>query len=462
MTKTQSYGNNLLVTARQHAQTTSALIAFRARNARSFRDEIEFSMQATAMAESRYVREVPWREGGAPLRVLPAAGVFGANASGKSNLLEVMHDMSALVLGSFQFGRPGGPIPRRHFLLDERYAAEPTRYEIDLVLDGVLHNYGFEVSSDRVVEEWAYRFPHGRSALLFHRLEADVRLGAAARPKGRAAAGILRPNALYLSTAAYADHPALLPLFEWFGQNLLLADVDTRPFRQALTTHMIEDEKYRTAILELLHAADLGISDAQRIEPDPVQRERIRMAVRILRGDEEPGEAGDHIDTAEVMAGISLTHPGAGGDVEMDSDDESIGTLVWFGLIGPVLNVLESGSVLLADELGASLHPVLVRELLRMFQDRNRNPRCAQIIFNSHDPGLLGEGTGDRLLGRDQIWFTEKMSDGATRLRPLTDAAPRRTEAISKRYLEGWYGATPILIPGGFDSAAELVATDVD
>ena len=243
--------------------------------------------------------------------------------------------MSALVLGSFQFGRPGGPIPRRHFLLDERSAAEPTRYEIDLVLDGVLHNYGFEVSSERVVEEWAYRFPHGRSALLFHRLEADVRLGAAARPKGRAAAGILRPNALYLSTAAYVDHPALLPLFEWFGQNLLLADVDTRPFRQALTTDMIEDEKYRTAILELLHAADLGISDARRVEPDPEQRERIRRAVRILRGDEERGEASDHIDTAEVMSGISLTHPGASGDVEMDPDDESIGTLVWFGLIGP-------------------------------------------------------------------------------------------------------------------------------
>ena len=305
----------------------------------------------------------------------------------------------------------------------------------------MLHNYGFEVSNERVVEEWAYRYPHGRSALLFHRLEAEVRLGAAARPKGRAAVGILRPNALYLSTAAYVDHPALLPLFEWFGQNLLLADVDTRPFRQALTTHMIEDEKYRTAILELLHAADLGISDARRIEPDPVQRERVRMAVRILQGDEEPGEARDHIDTAEVMSGISLTHPGASGDVEMDSDDESIGTLVWFGLIGPVLNVLESGSVLLADELGASLHPALVRELLRMFQDRDRNPRCAQIIFNSHDPGLLGEGTGDRLLGRDQIWFTEKTSDGATRLRPLTDAAPRRTrsdlEAVSGGLVRG-------------------------
>jgi len=281
------------------------LIAFRARNARSFRDELEFSMQATAMAESRYVREVTWREGGVPLRVLSAAGVFGANASGKSNLLEVMNDMSALVLGSFQFGRPGGPIPRRHFLLDERSVAEPTRYEIDLVLDGVLHNYGFEVSNERVVEEWAYRFPHGRSALLFHRLEGDVRLGAAARPKGRAAAGILRPNALYLSTAAYVDHPALLSLFEWFGQNLLLADIDTRPFRQALTTDMIEDEKYRTAILELLHAADLGISDAQRVEPDPEQRERIRRAVRILRGDEERGEASDHIDTAEVMSGIA-------------------------------------------------------------------------------------------------------------------------------------------------------------
>lgn len=133
-----------------------------------------------------------------------------------------------------------------------------------------------------------------------------------------------------------------------------------------------------------------------------------------------------------------------------------MGTRVWFGLIGPVVQALESGSVFLADELDASLHPALVTELVRLFQDEDTNPRRAQLIFNSHDATLLGDTVGAPLLGRDQIWFTEKSNDGSTRLYPLVALEPRKQEAVGKRYLEGRYGATPILSPQEFASAVEL------
>src|SRR5690606_8153123 len=97
------------------------------------------------------------------------------------------------------------------------------------------------------------------------------------------------------------------------------------------------------------------------------------------------------------------------------------GTRVWYGLIGPVVDALELGSVFLADELDASLHPALVSQLIRLFQDPDTNPRRAQLIFNSHDATLMGDSVGERLLGRDQIWFTEKRADGSTRLYPLVD-----------------------------------------
>lgn len=161
-----------------------------------------------------------------------------------------------------------------------------------------------------------------------------------------------------------------------------------------------------------------------------------------------------------MSLGVELLHRGVDGEeVALHAEDESLGTRVWFGLIGPVVQALESGSVFLADELDASLHPSLVTEIVRLFQDPDTNPERAQLVFNSHDPTLLGDSSGDRLLGRDQIWFTEKSNDGSTRLYPLVDLEPRKQEAIGKRYLEGRYGATPILSHEEFVAAIELVGT---
>ncbi|MBK5222066.1 MAG: ATP-binding protein [Acidimicrobiia bacterium] len=164
------------------------------------------------MSEPRYVREVPWRQGGQPVSVLPAAGLFGANGSGKSTVLRIMDDMRSHVVHSFRHGNPDGGIQRRPFLLDARSKASPSRLEVELVLDGVRVEYGFAVDDDRVTEEWAYRYPKGRAALVLHRHGDEVELGASDRPKGRAVMELLRPNALFLPTAAAANRPTLLPL----------------------------------------------------------------------------------------------------------------------------------------------------------------------------------------------------------------------------------------------------------
>lgn len=436
----------------------SVLVGFRAENVRSFRDRVEFSMMATGLAEDRFVRTVEWREGGSPIGVLAVAGVFGANGSGKSNLLKVMDDMRWLVLHSFRLGDLEGRVRRRPFVLDQNTRNQPSRFEIDLVLEGVRHEYGFLIDDERVIEEWAYRYPKGRAALIFHRVGDDVEPGMVERQKTRAVQELIRSNALFLSTAASAKHAALLPLHQWFSRNLILAEADSRPWRQALTTQMIGEDPYRQRVLDLLRAADLGVTSAQKREPDPVMQERFRRAVRILEGIEDEPES-DEGPTFEEL-GVELIHQGTGGEeVPLQAEDESLGTRVWFGLIGPVVQALESGSVFLADELDASLHPALATELVRLFQEPETNPRRAQLVFNSHDSTLLGDSVGDRLLGRDQIWFTEKYGDGSTNLYQLVDLEPRKQEAIGKRYLDGRYGATPILDQQEFASA---VAAAVD
>ncbi|MCY3635119.1 MAG: ATP-binding protein [bacterium] len=430
----------------------SVLVAFRAENVRSFRDRVEFSLMATGLAEERFVRPVEWREGGSPIGVLAAAGVFGANGSGKSNLLKVMDDMRWLVLHSFRQGDLEGRVRRRPFVLDRSTRVQPSRFEIDLVLEGVRHEYGFLIDDERIIEEWAYRYPKGRAALIFHREGDHVDPGMIERQKTRAVQELIRSNALFLSTAASANHAALLPLYQWFSRNLILAQAESRPWRQALTTKMIGEDAHRQRVLALLQAADLGVTSAQKREPDPVMQERFRRAVRILEGIEDEPESEEGPTFEEL--GVELIHRGTGGEeVPLQAEDESLGTSVWFGLIGPVVQALDSGSVFLADELDASLHPALATELVRLFQDPETNPKRAQLVFNSHDPTLLGDSVGDRLLGRDQIWFTEKYRDGSTNLYPLVDLEPRKQEAIGKRYLEGRYGATPILDQQEFASA---------
>lgn len=429
------------------------LLAFRAENARSFRQPMELSLHATALAQPEVVRSIPWRTAGELLDVLPAAGVLGANASGKSNLLLVMDDMRRIVLSSFRYGTSDTPISRVPFLLSSSSRLEPTRYEVDVVIEGIRHEYGFVCDDDAIQREWAYHYPRGRRKLLFERTGMKaVRIGDEDASTGRETKRLLRANALLSSTGAATDYSPAVRIFRWMSANLLLAEAQNREVRHALTVAMLEEDKYRQRCLQLLRAADLGIVNARLRQPDDDLSQRYEQAIRLLN-DVSPED-----ETFEVppLVEIELFHQSNEGPVPFGNFDESLGTVVWLGLIGPVIRTLIDGSVLLLDELDSSLHPGLVRELIRLFQDPETNPHRAQVIFNAFDMSVLSQRRTKRLLGRDQIWFTEKDEDGGTRLYPLTDFAPRKDEAIDDRYLRGRYGAVPLVSEAEFDAAVDL------
>lgn len=410
-------------------------------------------MLATRLSEPRFVRELPWRAGGKPLRILPAAGVFGPNASGKSNLLHAIDCMVDSIRGSFRRD-PTKPMHRHPFLLDKGFSNQPSRLEVDLVLDGVRHEYGFEIDDVRVLSEWAYRYPHGKAMRIFHRTGDSVEHGSAFSTQGRAVQRLLRPDALFLSTSAQANHPALFPLYQWFAANLWLAGSWNRSGRQFVTAELLNNEESRRDALGLIRAADLGIADVRARDMNSEEAEGFR---RRYRRDSEDEHIGSDTPAERLPKVLEVVHQGADESVSFGLGMESIGTRVWLGLVGPAMDALETGSVLLLDEIDASLHPDLVEQLLRLFQEPNSNPRGAQIIFNAHMERLLS-GTGDdRLLGRDQVWFTEKAADGASRLYPLADLDPRKEENVAHRYREGRYGASPIISRAEFEQAAELI-----
>ena len=382
-----------------------------------------------------------------PVKVLPAAGIFGANASGKTTILRAMDDMRRLVITSFRQGSRGTAVFRRPFLLDPGYQDRPTRFEIDLVLEGVRWIYGLEVDDERVREEYAYHWPRGRQALVFNRHAGTVDYGSPFRAADRALERFLRGNSLLLSVAGATENRPLAGLFDWFDSNLLLSESDNRVQRVFATAEMASMEEERERVMQLLQAADLGITGLKVKPMDDEEVERFRRVIRFLEDNDDDLEIPDSSEAEIVSIGqLSLTHTGVKGGVSFGPDDESQGTLVWVSMIGPMLSALDVGGVILVDELDASLHPHLVESIISMFQNPRTNPRNAQLIFNSHDGTILG-GSSDWALGRDQIWFTEKQIDGATQLYSLEAFRPRKDEAIDRRYFQGRYGAVPIVGP---------------
>ena len=434
----------------------SALLAFTAENVRSYRDEAHFSLEATRLAEEGVVRHLMAAGKDDPLAVLPAAGIFGANASGKSTLLRAMEDMRDVVTGSFRRGHRGTRLPRRPFLLDPVVAERPSRFEIELLLEGVRWKYGFSIDDERVLNEYAYHAPHGRPALVFKQEAGRKDFGARFRSSARVLRSISRENALLLSAAGAAGDDRLYPLFEWFSRNLLMAETDNREIRTAFTGRLVQSDAMRLRVLGLLKAADLGVTDVHVSSPDPETKERIEKATRILRGLEDDTPDDDDFFIPDL---VELVHSTPDTGVVVDRSDESQGTLVWLGLVGPVLDALDSGVTLLVDELDTSLHPHLVQRIIGLFQSATTNRHCAQIIFNSHDTSVLGN-SDERTLGRDQVWFTEKGLDGASVLYPLTDFKTRRDEALERRYLNGRYGGVPVLDHLEFEEVLEPTSHD--
>ena len=445
---------------------TNAFLSFTARNVRSYWEEVTLSLLGTRLSEEGVARDLANAGSHSPLSVLPVAGVFGANATGKSAILGAMADMRAVVLNSFRQGDQETKLFRHPFLLHSEGADRPSSFAVDLILDGVRWQYGFEINDQQVLEEYAYHYPKGRQALVFgrHRDDHDPGYGPGFRSSGRTLTRLVRKNSLLLSVAGAVANGsdderqgvvALLGrLFSWFRTNLRLMEPANREARITHTAKRLETPRAEAAIVSLLQAADLGITKIERLPINPELSERMEQVLRILNEPEEESGPGQEVRFL-LNDLVRLYHTGAGGPVAIDPQHESQGTLAWVGMLGPTLDSIRKGSVLLVDELDGSLHPHLVQHFVRLFQSRKTNPRCAQLIFNAHDSTILGD-SGRRSLGRDQIWFTEKNADGATTLYSMADFRPKGDEALGRRYLQGRYGAVPVLNPAEFDQAADV------
>lgn len=421
------------------------IIRFSAENYRSIRDKQELTLVATSLKDSA---DSLVESGEASYSLLPVAAIYGANASGKTNILRALNFILRAVENSHRRWEPSEGVPRKPFALDDSRERQSS-FEIEFILKGTRYRYGFALDSERVQEEWLYAYPNGKQQQWFARSETPQRRFNFGRnlpgENNRIIEQLTRPNSLYLSAAAQNNHEGLVPIYNFLVKEIRFSF--SRRSGDKETERMCSDESYKAAMLRYLRAADFGITGV-RTEKIEISRD-MKKVLSALQGTLPP------LPGLEMPNNVTRTmfqHQGqSGAQMELRLQQESEGTVAYFSLLGPVIKTIESGGVLCIDGLDSSLHPLLAIELVRNFTDRKRNPLGAQLVFNTHDTNLLDNPL--LKLRRDQVWFTERDSGGATHLYPLSDFRPRKNENLERGYLQGRYGAVPFL-------EHELVAED--
>jgi uncharacterized protein len=402
------------------------LLSFRTANHRSLRHEQQL------LLTPEYAADIPSEDNRPAVSVV---GIFGPNASGKSNVIDALTYMWRMVLGSLRENEPGTGIARHPFALDPAMNDEPSTYVVDLLLDGVRYTYGFSVDDEKVVEEWMYSYPLKKKRIVFHRNHDEYAYGEHSPESMKKIEEITDSSVLFVSVAVRSKQEVVRPVYDWF-QSLVIRPSGLRPpFLFNRTARTLERPGMLDRLTSLLRAADTGIEGAELVEETEEEFAARAGRAKALSGGPTPGRRRE----------LFFRHRNGQGSVALSIRDQSLGTQALCELGIPAFRALDEGLLFIVDELDSSLHPYLTAQLIRLFQSQETNPLGAQLIFTSHDATLLGRIQGQEVLHRDNIWFTEKDDCGATELFPLSDFKPRKEENRERRYLAGRYGAVPIV-----------------
>ena len=413
------------------------LVEFRIKNFRSLRDEQVLSVVASPDKTLLETHALDTGLKAAP-HLLKSMVVYGANASGKSNLIKALQYMRDVVLQSAALlpGQTFGQL--QPFKLDATSGSQPTEFEVTFILAGVRYQYGFAMNAQRIVSEQLLVYKAFKPQRWFERhFDAEsgkdvYEFGPGLKGAKNLWEGATRPNALFLSVAVQLNSEALHPVFDWFANRLVIFNEQSR-LTPDFSVQMLKQEAQRRAICEFMRAADISIADIE-VASKQAMVHTISFDLATGKREETAGE--------QAVDEVKFHHITEHGKAVFDLMDESSGTRNLLFLTGPTLDVLNKGQTLVVDELDTSLHTLLVQALVRLFHRPEVNTGGAQLIFTTHDTSLL-DAYG--LFRRDQVWFVEKCPNQSSSLYPLLDFSPRKNEALERGYLQGRYGALPLL-----------------
>ena len=370
-------------------------------------------------------------------KILPVAAVYGANASGKSNVYGAFEYMSDYVVNSFKYGdevKNFDEIRPHPFMFDSESENSDTSFEVYFTVPGdkteKSYNYGFCVGKEGITEEWLnYKAKTARKyKSVFYRDKKNLDLSGIPKASRENISVALEKQVLIVSLGAKLRIARCKLVRDWFLNNEFadFGNVITNFFMSRLLPEgFVDDEKVREKVVKFFASFDETIKGFE--------------VTKLPQQDDSKDE---HFQ-------IDALHKVIGSDelAKIPLQNESAGTLKMFALYPELQEVLDQGGVFFIDELNARLHPLLVRNFILTFLNAEINVNHAQLVFTTHDTWQLS----NQLLRRDEIWFTEKDNDGLSTLYSLADFVDedgsriRKDESYEKNYLLGKYGAIPSL-----------------
>lgn len=430
------------------------LLRFGTSNHRSIRDYQEIFFTASSLKDEDFALLPLPKETNPSVKLqgLPVVALYGANASGKSALIDAMDTFVACILWSQSRTSSDKGTIYDPFKLDHSSREKPSQYDADFILGLTRYHYGFTMDKQVVVSEWLYSYSllseRQVRSVLFHRdiYQAEpFYFGKHLKGDNKRIAKLARSNSLFLSAAAQNAHPTLQPIFDYFYKHVsrrMTTNYGGSPFLGEQLYNYFANEPVRyKKVMDFLRAADVGITkiDFSKVPLTETQKKLLEDLDQLLS---------KHVKNSKPIASkseetkVEILHVGEdGANYPIPLDEESSGTLALMQLLGPVFNRLNEGGVLIVDELNAALHPLVSRELIGLFSNPETNPGKAQLIFSTHDTSILTAG----LMRRDQIWFAEKNQFGATSIYPLSGIKVRTTDNWERGYITGRFGAIPFL-----------------
>lgn len=417
------------------------LIQFNFKNFKSFRDEATLDMSATKITEHEdHVVDI------ANDKLLKVAAIYGANASGKSNVYDAFGYMRYYVSESFKFGDEDGGYRKNDdytkvtpFLFDEYSCNGETLFEVfyidNMENTGKTYQYGFVLKGNEVVEEWLYskaKTARNNYRTIFYRKTGEeLEMNGIPKRHIENIKASLNKESLIVSLGAKLRIEKLKSVRDWFLKNDAINFGN--PTENLIRSWVVPDEF---------------------VNNKEVQRNMIKYfstfdeSIKDFKVEEDLADEDDNINKNYL---IETIHKKAGGEgiASIPLSQESSGTQKMFALYPHIKEALDNGATLFVDELNARLHPLLVRNIILTFLSPEINSENAQLIFTTHDIGQLSND----LLRRDEIWMVNKNSDGISELYSLADFKDeegnkvRRDEDLAKKYMLGNYGAIPVLKP---------------
>lgn len=402
------------------------LLEFRCSNFKSIKEEIRFSMIAGKDNTSEELLKVYNN-----FRVLRSAVIYGANGSGKSNFINALLFMCNLVQTSISY-QPGQKIPQATHKLSEK--EKPSTFDIQFIRKNVRYAYGFSIEGGAITEEYLYYFPNGRQVKIFERDRMNIQPGNRYKSSFDVSIkDVLKENRLFLSCAAnYSNVRELEEAFLFFTTDIVVYNPAMNNWTEYSIRLMQDNPSIKEEFLQLLNALDTGIQDV-KLKVEKVKFTDLKRDLQLpdnLMG-LIPEQEGNRIEAKVIY-----------DKFEIDLlNEESSGIKRLFEIICPMIDILNTGKVLICDELEASLHEAVIYKIVQLFQNYKKDI-FAQLIFSTHDTSLLNR----ELFRRDQVWFTQLNKDRATDLYSLVEIKDvRKSENLAKGYVSGKYGAIPML-----------------